>query len=307
MSELRRLRLFIQVAEAASFTQAAQSSGLSVAAISKNIAQLERALGVTLLQRTTRSVHLTDEGRQLYQESRAALATLDTALLNARHKKDELQGVVRLSCVTAYGRYALIPVLPRLYARHPGIKLDISFRDATQASNRRDADIRITWGESYQTDKVCRRLCVMPLVMVASPDYLRHRGAPRHPDELAAHDCIGAGLVTGVAARWVLRPAGTRRNAAPQVFQPDGRLIVRDELETVIDAALAGLGLTVVAEPNVTGHLNSGALQRVMDDYTIEGHSDRFAEIVLQYPRRGAMSARVRAVVDFLLEVLETR
>lgn len=307
MEQLRKLWLFTQVADKGSFTQAAQQTGMTVAAVSKNVAQLETALGAKLLTRTTRRVQLTAEGQRLYQQAQESLANLQTAMQQVGDSQREPSGLVRLSSVTAYGRLALMPVLPELFQRYPGIHLDISLHDSGHGPSRRGEDIHITWGEEHHRDKVCKRLTVMPLALIASPAYLARFGTPQRAEDLTEHHCIGASLPSGANARWILRPTGRRTHTKPFVFQPRGRLVIRDELETVVDAAMMGLGITVVTELNVTRHLREGSLVRVLPNYELEGHSAKFAEIVLQYPRRSEMSARVQAVVDFLLEKLVVR
>ncbi|WP_187276345.1 LysR family transcriptional regulator [Parahaliea maris] len=305
MDLLRKLWLFTQVADAGSFTKASQQTGMTVAAVSKNVSQLEAALGAKLLNRTTRMVQLTAEGQQLLEQAQDAFSTLQTAMQEVDTSQRQPSGLVRISSVTAYGRLALIPVLPELLQRYPGLSLDLSLHDSGHGPSRRGEDIHITWGEEYHGDKVCKRLMVMPLVLVASPGYLERHGAPKRPEELHEHECIGATLPSGAYARCTLRARGNRRGKG-YVFQPRGRVTLRDELETVVDAAVAGLGITVVTELNVQRHFAEGTLARVLPDYEIEGHSSKFGEIVLQYPQRREMSARVQAVVDFLLEKLVT-
>ena len=305
MEHLRKLWLFNQVIEAGSFSEAARRNNLSVAAISKHIAQLESAIGAQLLIRTTRSLKLTVDGQQLYDNSRGGLNDLQVAMDKVTTSHSELTGLVRLSVVTAYGRHAVIPLLPGLFERYPDIRLDISFHDAGDRPSRFADDIHITWGEEQYPNKVSKRLSVMPLVLVASPQYLERYGSPSKPEDLGQHQCIVASLPTGVIARWIFRRKQSRGKATAIAISPKGQLTIRDELDTVIDAAVLGLGITVVTEFTAAQQLQSGKLQRVLGDYELEGHSSKFAEIVMQFPKHDHMTTRVRAVADFFIEHLQ--
>lgn len=304
MEELRGLWAFVRVAEAGSFSAAARRLSLSVAALSKSIARLEAKLDAQLFVRTTRALRLTAEGRLLYEQANRSFGELEQTLARVRSERAELAGLVRLSTVTAYGRYALLPVLPAFLTRYPGIDLELSFHDGGRELSRQGFDVRITWGEQRERGKVARRLCAMPLVLIASPAYLARHGTPTAPQQLAAHQCILATLPTGTRALWKFKPRGTR--AAVESVAPNGRVTVADELATVIDAALVGLGITVVAAHHVAQQLEDGALVRLLPDYDIQAHDASFSEIIIQYPQRRLMPPRVRVLVDFLIERLQS-
>jgi DNA-binding transcriptional LysR family regulator len=146
----------------------------------------------------------------------------------------------------------------------------------------------------------------MPLILVASPQYLAQRGTPRTLDELAAHDCINVALANGRRAHWAFLPRhGQRRDRVPIMVTPKGPLIVMDELDAVVNAAEAGLGITMSSAENVLTSLRAGRLVRVLEDYEAGGQDAMHTQVIMQYPRKRQLPIKVRALVDFLLKELK--
>ena len=307
MDQLRNLWHFVRVAKAGSFTAAAAGLELSVAALSKSIARLEQKLEVQLFVRSSRSLLLTDEGRALLDKVGGPLDVIEGSYRRVQRISTEAAGVVRLSAVTAYGKHCVLPLLPRFFARFPKIDLVMSFHDGGRGLTRQVFDIRINWGEEREQEKVSQTLCQMPLILVASPDYLARRGTPTKPEELQSHDCINVALANGGRAHWTFELRNARRERHQIAVTPRGRLVVMDELDAVTDAAEAGLGITVSSAENVLSALREGRLQRLLEDYTIVGQGQLHSQIIMQYPRRNLLSAKVRALVDFLLAELKSR
>jgi DNA-binding transcriptional LysR family regulator len=308
MRELGALWYFVQVADAGSFTAAAERLSISTAALSRSVARLEKRMHVQLLVRTSRALRLTDEGRALLEEAGPALRTVEDSLGRVRAMSGSPAGLVRLSTVTAYGKHCVLPLLPEFFERYREIDLVMSFHDGGRGLSREAYDIRINWGEEREQRKVAQTLCRMPLILVASPEYLRRRGTPRTPEDLAQHDCINVILTGARAGQWVFEPAyGKRREQRRKVVRPQGRLLVADELDAVAEAAENGLGLTVSSAENVLPALTDGRLVRLMQDYTVLGQSMLETEVIMQYASRRGLPPKVRTVVDFLLERLQHR
>ncbi|HSV52926.1 MAG TPA: LysR family transcriptional regulator [Burkholderiaceae bacterium] len=306
MDELRPLWAFVQVARFGSLSAAAQALSLSPAALSKSVGRLEKKLDMRLFTRTTRSLQLTDEGRQLFEQLDTSFSDIQSVLHGVRQVHGEATGTVRLSTVTAFGRRNVMPVLPEFFARYPRVDMVMSLHDGARGLSRHAYDVRINWGEEREPNKVAHRLCIMPLVLVASPAYLARCGTPKKLQDLEAHDCISVSVRNSQRACWQFsRRVGQAKPGKPQVFVPRGRLMVVDELETVVDAAVAGLGLTVAAADNVAAPLARGELVRVMSNYVIAGADVDHTEIVLQHPPRRLMSPATKALVDFLIERLK--
>jgi DNA-binding transcriptional LysR family regulator len=199
-----------------------------------------------------------------------------------------------------------MPILPDFFALHPQVDLVMSLHDGARGLSRHSYDVRINWGEEREQNKVAHRLCTMPLVLVASPAYLGRRGTPKTPQDLEAHECVSVSLNGSQRACWQFsRHGGRAKPSKPEVFVPRGHLMVVDELETVVDAALAGLGLTLMAADNIAVALADGTLVQVMANYVITGPDVDQTEIILQHPQRRLMSPATKALVDFFVKRLK--
>jgi DNA-binding transcriptional LysR family regulator len=308
MHELHGLYCFVQAARAGSLTQAAQRLGVSTAALSKGVARLERLTNTRLFVRTTRQLQLTSEGVTLLGRVNDAFAAIEDSIEQLHEGHSKPAGIVRVSTVTAYGKHCLLPVLPEFLERYPTVDVLISFHDGVRGLTRQAYDVRINWGEEREQDKVSQTLCHMPLITVASPSYLAKRGTPKKPEDLVQHDCINVVLPNGSHARWTFFSSSSgRRGRRRTTITPCGRLVVKDELEAVSDAAIAGLGVTVISIENVLGALRDGSLLRVLPQFEVEGQNELVSTIIMQYPRKHVLSPNVRALVDFMLEKLKGR
>jgi DNA-binding transcriptional LysR family regulator len=308
MQELHGLWHFVQAARAGSLTLAAQRLGVSTAALSKSVARLERLTNTRLFVRTTRQLQLTSEGATLLGRVGDAFTAIEDSIERLHEGHSKPAGIVRVSTVTAYGKHCLLPVLPEFLERYPTVDVLISFHDGVRGLTRQAYDIRINWGEEREQDKVSQTMCRMALIPVASPAYLAKRGIPKKPADLAQHDCINVVLSNGSHARWTFfSSSGGRRGRTRTTIVPGGRLTVRDELDAVSDAAIAGLGITVISIENVLGALRGGSLVRVLPQYEVEGQNELGSTIIMQYSRKDVLSPNVRALVDFMLEKLKGR
>ncbi len=303
--DLRSIWFFAQVADAGSFSAAAERLQLSTAALSKSISRLEQHVGVQLFVRTPRKLHLTGEGRVMLDGVASALRTIEHSLAQVSGSSAEPVGVVRLSTVTAYGKNCVLPLLPRFLARYPGIELVMSLHDGGRGLSRQTFDVRLNWGEEREKGKVSQTLCRMPLILVASPSYLRARGTPKSPADLDEHDCINVALAGGQRGHWEF--VSRNGNARRFVVVPKGRLTIMDELEAVTVAAEAGLGLTVTSAETVLAAVTEGRLVRVLEDYEVLGRGQVNSEVIIQYAAKKQLPQKVRVLVDFLLENLKGR
>jgi DNA-binding transcriptional LysR family regulator len=306
MQELHGLWHFVQAARAGSLTQAATRLGVSTAALSKSVARLEQVTSTRLFVRTTRRLQLTSAGATLFGQLNEAFTSIEDSVGWLRERSSKPSGTVRVSTVTAYGKHCLLPLLPEFLARYPTVDVLISFHDGARGLTRQAYDIRINWGEEREKDKISKTLYRMPLIAVASPDYLAKRGMPSSPEELKRHDCINVVLPNGAHGRWTFVDlSASRRSRRHVVVAPKGRMTVQDELDAVQDAALAGLGITVISIENVLGPLREGSLVRVLPNYEIEAQNELGSTIIMQYARRELVAANVRALIDFLLDKLK--
>ncbi|MDO5614075.1 MAG: LysR substrate-binding domain-containing protein [Paracoccus sp. (in: a-proteobacteria)] len=293
-TRVRGILSFVHAADAGSFAAAGRALGISAAAVSKNVAGLEVALGLRLMNRTTRSLQLTHEGTVFLAQSRTALRALDLAVETARAGQMGPAGPVRVSSVASFGRGFLLPKLPGLIARHPALQLTVDFDDRVTDLVRDGYDIVIRGGHIPETGLIARPICTMTMAVVAAPAYLAAHDAPRQPDDLLAHRLIARGFLGGGISPWQFRVDGGETSFDPG---PNAAMILSDPA-AVLDAAIAGAGITRLGVHLIWPHLQSGALRLVLHDH----HHPGDYQMVMQYPHRALIAPRVRATVDYLLD-----
>jgi DNA-binding transcriptional LysR family regulator len=284
---LDQLALFVRTAETGSFSKTAREFGLAQPSVSRAIASLEARLGVTLLRRTTRRVATTEAGEALAMRAREALAAIDDAESAARGA-DRLSGVLRVALPTAYGVRQVVPRLPGFLAAHPGLRLDLMMSDRYEDLVAEGADLALRLGNQPNSAFVTRRLASAPRVVVASPDYLRRRGAPAAVADLANHECLGG-------------PADADREA--WTFQREGKsetISVEVRIRTgsgsgVVACAVAGLGVATASLWMCGEELRVGRRVRILADYAQEPIHPKVV-----FPSGRRRSRKARAFSDYL-------
>ncbi|MBA3595853.1 MAG: LysR family transcriptional regulator [Methylibium sp.] len=254
------------VAQLGSFTQAAQRLGLSKAAVSQRIAELERSVGVPLLQRTTRSVRLTEAGRQLVDETSAGFTQIEQGLAAVRDLALQPRGLLRVSAPVALGRQQVAPQLEPFLRAWPGIRVDLALEDRVVNLAHEGFDLGVRHTSTPPDSHVAWKLCASRTLLVATPAYLRRRGVPEHPGDLAAHDCV-AYLRPGPAV-WPferLPVRGSRAAAEPERVRVtvSGALRVNNS-EVLRDAVLAGLGIGLLPDFSAAAALKAGRLRELL-------------------------------------------
>jgi DNA-binding transcriptional LysR family regulator len=292
MKQLQGLLSFIEIADAGTLAGAARRQGVTPAAVSKNLARLEEQLGVRLVQRGTRSSRLTAEGARFLERARAALRSLDEAVAEVSQAAGEPVGTVRLSVGVSFGRRWVLPALPPLVERHPKLRVEVDLDNHPVDLVARGYDLGIRGGALPNSGFVARRACRLPLVLVASPAYLRRAGVPASPADLAQHRCIQTRRTDGGLSSWHFRGAGHRRST----LVPDAALVV-DETEAAVDLALADAGIVQCGLYHVLPALRAGRLRLVLRDT----HDPGQREFLLLFPHREYLAPRVRVVVDALM------
>lgn len=258
-----QLHALTVIAQLGSFTKAAQRLGLSKAAISQRIAELERAMGQQLVARTTRSVRLSEAGRQLVEETEASLNHVTRALGAARDAAGQPRGLLRVTAPVALGRQQVAPRLTRFFQRYPEIRIELDLSDRLVPLAQEGFDLAIRHTSTPPDTHVAVKLCASRAMLVASPAYLRTHGAPAHPDELARHACLPY-LRPGPAV-WLFESAG---EPEPQRLRiPVSGPLRAGNSEILRDAALDGLGLALLPDFSAGPALRSGALLEVLADW----------------------------------------
>jgi len=291
MKQLQGLLALIEIAAAGSFAGAARRLGLTPAAVSKSLARLEEQLGVRLVQRSTRTARVTGEGERFIAKARDALRLLDDAVAEVSQAAREPAGVVRLSMGVAFGRLWVLPALPALAERFPKLTLEVELDNAPVDLVANGIDIAIRGGAATDAGFVARRVCKLPLVLVASPGYLARAGVPQSHAEIERHRCIQLRFADGTAAPWAFRVNGRRVAVTPHAA------LVGTDSDAIVELALAGGGIAQCALYQALPHLQAGRLKAVLADT----HDAGTREFVLVYPHRQFLAPRVRVVAEALL------
>jgi DNA-binding transcriptional LysR family regulator len=288
----QELRIFVRAAESGSFSRAARELQLSQPSVSRVIGELEARLGVKLLLRTTRRIAVTDAGALFLDRAREILADMEDAEGAARGL-DSLRGLIRLALPVVYGTRAIIPLLPKFLALHPELKVEMAVSDARQDLVAEGADVAIRLGELDDSVFGARKLETLERMLVASPGYLRVRGTPKRPADLAAHDCI-------------FGPGNFGRDSWS--FSRDGAEIsvdVRGRIHTnsgpgAFASVMAGLGIAMVSTVMAGPEIKQGLLVPLLRGYRLSP-----VEVHAVFPGGPRPSTKVRALVDFLVEELK--
>jgi DNA-binding transcriptional LysR family regulator len=293
METLANLESFVRSAEGGGFSAAARRLALTPAAVSRNVATLERNLGVRLFQRSTRKLTLTEAGERFLHAIRGNLDGLQAAIATLATDRGEPAGVLKVSVSPTFGRDHILPLLPAFLEHYPGIRPDWQFENRQVDLIAEGFDAAIGGGIELAPGVVSRALAPARIIAVASPAYLKGRTPPADPTGLAAFD----GIVmrsgrTGRVRHWMMRnAAGTEIPAVP------ADRIVLDDPAAMCRAALLGLGVTLVAVPDVLPHLESGALVRLVPQWYADA-----GPISIYYANRALLPAKTRVFVDFVVE-----
>jgi DNA-binding transcriptional LysR family regulator len=285
------LRLFIRVARAGSFSAAGRELGLSQPSVSRILAVLEHEIGVALLTRTTRAVTLTEAGADYLDRIEPILAALEEADHAARGT-GELRGMLRVGLSSSFGVRELIPRLPPFLERHPGLRMDLRMNDQRQELVQDGVDVAFRFGALTNSSAMARRLASPPRLLAASPAYLARAGAPRTPADLAGHSVIIGPTAAGPDA-WSFR-----RDQRKVSVRVEGRLKISAS-EGATAAAVAGLGIISTALWGCRAELASGALVRVLADWSMAS-----VELHAVFPAGRAAKPAARALADYLAETL---
>lgn len=297
-SLLPSLACFAHVAHHRSFTRAAAEMGVSRANLSQNVKALERRLNVKLLYRTTRDMSLTEEGQRLYDVWYPALIEVERTVRTMHDMRDEPSGLVRVNTSRVAAKTLLEPHLQEFCTRYPLLQLELVMDDSLANIIADGCDVGIRIGESLAEHMVAVPITpVLEMAVVASPAYFEQYGVPTTPTDLARHNCLRYRLTSGAIYAWEFTSPEDGGHAF--TVEPAGRIITNDD-DGMIRAALQGAGLIQHMDIAVQPHLESGALVRVLQFWC-----KPFAGFYIYAPTRAQMPAKVRALIDFLVEKRE--
>ncbi|MDM0014576.1 LysR family transcriptional regulator [Variovorax sp. J22P168] len=282
------LHWLVVLAEQGSYTAAAARLGVSKAAMSQRIAQLERAVGVALVRRTTRSMRLTEAGQRLVDQTREPFRQIAHSFLDSRDQAETPAGLLRVTAPVALGRQQVVPRVAEFLRAHPSIRIELELSDRLNSLATEGFDLAIRHSASAPDTHVAWLLCRTASVLVASRAYLRRSGVPTSPADLADHACLH--YPRGPDEKvWSFEPNGARSRAAGRVTVPIAGPMAVNNSEALRDAAQAGLGIALLPDFSAQAALRTGQLVQVLPDWSPVGaFADRIHAIrpyALHVPR----------------------
>lgn len=298
MESLANLEAFLRSAEHGSFSEAARRLSLTPAAVSRNVAILERNLGVRLFHRSTRRLTLTEAGEAFRLALADKLESIQAAIAGVAAGGAEPAGTLKVSMAPTFGLTYILPLLPGFLARHPRIRPEWHFENRQVDLAAEGYDVAIGGGFELSPGIVARTLAPAHIIAVASPGYMRGRVPPADPAGLGALDGIMMrSLQTGRVRHWTMRDFAGREMPASLAE----RIIVNDPT-AVREAALLGLGVALSAVPDVLPALEAGALVRLIPRW----YADAGA-ISIYYGSRSLVPAKTRAFVNWVADAFKTQ
>ena len=292
MSKIQEMSSFVAVVDAGSFVGASEATGMSKAAVSRHVGELEKRLGVRLLQRTTRRLSLTEEGRMFFERAKELLESIDEAESQLTLRTGEAQGVIRVNAPLTFGALHLAPLWGPFADANPKVSLDITLSDRVVDVVEEGYDLAIRITRIPESTLVTRKLATTRMVLCASPAYLERHGTPAHPRELGKHAVIS---YTYWSTRDEWRFTGPKGVVAVHI----NSRIHTNNGDTCRRAALAHHGVILQPDFIVGEDLRRGDLVELMPTY-------RSIEIGIYavYPSRKHLSLKTRRLIDFLAAAL---
>lgn len=291
MDQIECMRAFVEAVRANGFAAAARTLDVPRSKVSKQVQALEAALGVQLLMRTTRSLHLTEAGATYYEDAQEVLAALDEADERARGTAG-IRGVIRCNVPVSFGMRVLAPLVPRFLDRYPGVELQVSLTDHLIDPVRGGFDVTIRIADLPDSSLAARRIMPAPRRLLASPCYLSRRGTPKTPEDLATHAFLNYGCLQSGITIQLTRGKEVRR------VRTRGPLMA-DSGDFLAEMAEAGLGIALVPDFISDDAVADGRLVPVLEEW----HGPPIAVHAL-FPQSRNMPLRLRHFVDFLAEEL---
>jgi DNA-binding transcriptional LysR family regulator len=296
MDEFTRIQTFIKVVEAGSFSAVARKES-SVSSVARQVKALEDSLGIRLLNRSTRSLSLTEPGRMFYERVCSVSRDLNNAKSEVKTFQDSVKGVLRVQLRASAASTFIIPALPKLLSRYPELRLDVSVSDERCDLVASNIDVAVWMGEMPNSELVARRLAPCRRIVCGSPAYFEQHGTPQMPEALKQHQCL-LYSARSYGNNWIFS-----KNGNTSEIEVQGPLRTADGL-VLLSAAQAGLGLIIVHEWMVRLPIAEGRLVRILEDHIVSPTSTT-AELYAVYPSKRGLSRNVRAFVDFLVELFQ--
>ncbi len=289
MDTVAGLKLFIRVVETGSFSKASVDLGITQPTATKHVAALEARLGARLFHRSTRGVTPTEVGSAYYDKCKSIARELDEADNLAALMQSRVRGTLRISTSVAFGRRVLTPLVLRFMQQHPELQIDLSFEDRYVNLVEQGIDVALRMGRLADSQLGARYLGLNPWVLVGAPAYLKQRGTPAVPQDLATHDALVYSTVQG-DERWTF----VGHDGQPLVVPVRGPLR-SNNLSALLSAARGGMGLAVLPWYVANDSVRGGAVQPLLTDWALPTQ-----DIHAVFPSPKLVPSKVRSLCDFL-------
>lgn len=292
------LGFFSALCSAGSLSAAARELGITTAAVSKHLSQMEARMGKQLLTRTTRRMNLTPEGELYLEHARRILSAIDDLTELMGDTEGTVSGLLRVNATLGFGRMHIAPLISSFARRHPGLDLQLQLSVNPPPLTEDAFDVCIRFGAPPDARVIARRIAPNRRILCASPGYLAMAGTPKTPSDLARHACIGIRQGEEAYGLWRLTQRRGKKHET-QAIKTRGPLTTNDG-EIAVNWALGGHGILMRAEWDVARYLSSGRLVQVLPDWDTPD-----ADIYAVYPQRLQGTARVRLFVEHLTSALQ--
>lgn len=286
MDKLEAMRVFVEVAECRSFVAASRKLDLSAPAVTRSIAQLERALGVRLFNRTTRHVRLTDSGARFFEDAKRILEEVEQAVATASGSYAEPRGVLSVTAPVLFGQKHIVPIMTEYLQKNPSVTVRALFYDRVSNILDEGLDVAIRIGHLKDSSIYATQVGSVQRVVCASPAYLKERGMPRYPSDLADHEIIHASTVEP-STTWRFDSKGGK-----EVVKVSPRLHCSQN-GAAIAAARQGLGITRLMSYQVGEEFKNGSLERILRDYETKP-----LPVNIIYLEGRQANAKIRSFID---------
>ena len=296
MDRLSAMRTFRTVVETGGFSAAARRLGLSKAAVSKQVAELEAHFGTALLQRTTRRLNTTDAGRRYFENSVRLLDELTEIEAEVRNSQAEPSGRLRVSAPVNFGNAVLAPVICAIAQRYPKLEIQVELNDRFVDLIEEGFDVALRIRSSLpDSSLIARRLCDITRTVCAAPSYLKRMGPPKTPEELKDHACL---IYTLSTSPYDWKFSSGNKNVTVRVSGG----IQSNNGEFLLEFLRAGMGIALLPDFAVDDDIRAGRLKRILENYPTEPH-----DLYLVYPANRHQSPKLRAFMDMAAQHLTTQ
>ena len=302
MDKLRAISVFRRVIELGSFKAAAEDLGLSKAAISKNINELEDYLQSPLINRTTRKMHVTENGQRYYNQVRSILDELSNADSSIIESSHQLKGLLRISVPMSMGIALVNPAICDFKKRFPEITIELKMSDQYIDLVEEGIDVAIRGGGELKSSNLkSRKLITLKRVLCASPEYMKNANELTSPDDLPSHSCLLYSLSSS-PTNWLFRGRNEKKDEKKDEAKDEVKAVDIVSASYIVNtglalkqAAVAGLGIMLIPQALVDAELKSGQLIALLPEWQADDHA-----LYAVYPYHRESSPKVRALIDFL-------